>query len=194
LHVHRTVQADPAEVTHRHGLPVTRPSRTLLDLAEAVGPADLEQALAEAERRRLVRRPALLAYLGTVQGRRGIPAMRAALEREGGPAFTRSEAERRLLALVRAARLPPPRANASLAGYEVDFLWAREGVVVEVDGYAYHWTRGAFESDHRRDGDLENRGHRVIRFTWLQLQREPYFVVARLAGALVARAGARGVG
>jgi len=194
VRVHRTNRLEPAEVTRRHELPVTSPPRTLLDLAETVGPPDLEQALAEAERRRLVRRTDLLAYLGAAQGRRGIPVIRAALEREGGPAFTRSEAERRLLALVRAARLPAPRVNASLSGYEVDFLWAREGVVVEVDGYAYHWTRHAFERDHRRDGDLENRGHRVIRFTWLQLQREPYFVVARLAGALAARVAARGVG
>jgi very-short-patch-repair endonuclease len=110
--------------------------------------------------------------------------LRAALEREGGPAFTRSEAERRLLALVRAAGLPPPRVNPRLAGHEVDFLWTEARVVAEVDGFAFHSTRAAFERDRRRDADLGDSGHRVIRLTWLQLEREPHRVVARLAAAL----------
>ena len=48
------------------------------------------------------------------------PALRALLTE---PSLTRSEAERRLLALVRAAGLPPPRTNTPIGRYEVDFLW-----------------------------------------------------------------------
>jgi len=166
---------------------VTRPLRTLLDLAELVGPPELEQAIGEAERRRLVGRRDLIAYLSQAQGRRGAPAIRAVLDREGGPAFTRSEAERRLLALVRSAALPAPRVNALLDGYEVDFYWPEEGLVVEVDGYEYHSSRSAFERDHRRDADLGPESGQVLRFTWLQLEREPFFVVSRIAGELAAR-------
>ena len=71
---------------------------------------------AVAERRRLIRRHELLAYPQRATGRRGAPVLREVIEREGGPAFTRSAAERRLLSLVRAAELPPPRTNARFAG------------------------------------------------------------------------------
>jgi very-short-patch-repair endonuclease len=53
------------------------------------------------------------------------------------PAFTRREAERRLLHLIRTARLPAPQVNTTLEGYEVDFLWSAQRLVVETDGYAF---------------------------------------------------------
>jgi very-short-patch-repair endonuclease len=106
----------------------------------------------------------------------------------GNPAFTRSEAERRLLALIRAAGLPPPRTNVHVGPYEVDFLWPAHRLVVEVDGFAFHSSRAAFERDRRRDADLQARGLRVTRVTWRQLEREPHAVVARLAAALALRA------
>jgi very-short-patch-repair endonuclease len=53
--------------------------------------------------------------------------------------------------------------------------------VVEVDGYAYHGSRAAFERDRRRDADLTAAGYRVVRITWRQLTSEPHAVVARLA-------------
>ena len=97
---------------------------------------------------------------------------------------TRSEAERRLLRLVERARLPRPETNARLAGYEVDALWRLQRLIVEVDGYAFHGGREAFEQDRRRDADLMVAGHRVLRVTWRQLTREPEAVAARLAVTL----------
>jgi very-short-patch-repair endonuclease len=70
------------------------------------------------------------------------------------PAFTRSEAEAKPLALIRKARLPTPEVNARIGGYEVDFLWREQGLVVEVDGFAYHSTRRAFERDRRKDAEV----------------------------------------
>jgi very-short-patch-repair endonuclease len=100
--------------------------------------------------------------------------------------MTRSEAERRLLALVRAARLPQPETNVRLGRYEVDMLWRRQRLVVEVDGFAYHGSRRAFERDRRRDADLTQAGYRVVRFTWRQITQEPEAVVARLAALIAA--------
>ena len=56
--------------------------------------------------------------------------------------------------------------------------------IVEVDGYAFHGGREAFEQDRRRDADLMVAGHRVLRVTWRQLTREPEAVAARLAVTL----------
>jgi hypothetical protein len=45
--VHRS-PLTPDEVTKQHGIPVTTPVRTLLDLAAVVSTRELERALAEA--------------------------------------------------------------------------------------------------------------------------------------------------
>ena len=63
--------------------------------------------------------------------------------------------------------------NVLLHGHEVDFLWRRARLVVEVDGRRAHGTRRAFEHDRRRDADLTERGYDVIRFTWRQLAENP---------------------
>jgi very-short-patch-repair endonuclease len=86
-------------------------------------------------------------------------------------------------ALLRQARLPVPRVNARAAGYEIDFLWEPERVIVEVDGYAYHGNRRAFERDRRKDLALTSAGYLVIRISWRQLDEEPFVIVAHLARA-----------
>ena len=73
-----------------------------------------------------------------------------------------------------------------LNGYEVDFLWREQQLVVETDGYAFHSTRGSFERDRRKDQELQAAGWRVIRFTWRQVTGEPEAVIAALAVALAA--------
>src|SRR5690606_40329843 len=116
----------------------------------------------------------------------GAPLLRALLEREGGPAFARSEAEERFLALVRKARLPGPELNVRIAGEEVDFLWRRERLVVEVDGFEFHSSRDSFENDRRRDADLFGLGLRVVRVTWRHITKEPEATLVRVTRALVA--------
>jgi len=181
IRLHRTKRLAPDEVRTRHGIPLTSPARTLLDLA-ATSPRDLERALAEAYARHLVRRAELLALIARHPRHPGAARLRALIETD--PPFTRSEAERRFLALVRRANLPAPEVNVNLARYEVDFLWWRERLVVEVDGYAFHSSRRAFEDDRRRNVDLAARGFRVIRITWRQLVSEPEALLVRLAQAL----------
>jgi very-short-patch-repair endonuclease len=62
--------------------------------------------------------------------------------------------------------------------------WRAERLIVEVDGYAFHGGRAAFERDRRRDAELQAEGLRVMRVTWRQLVGEPDAVVARLTRAL----------
>jgi very-short-patch-repair endonuclease len=171
----------PAELRTRHRIPVTSPARTLLDLA-AISPRDLERALTEAYARGVVRRRELQALITRRRRHRGARRLRALTE--APPALTRSEAERRFLALVRKASLPAPEVNVRLEAYEVDFLWRPQRLIVEVDGYAFHSSRRAFEDDRRRDADLAARGFHVIRITWWQIISEPEAVVGRLAQAL----------
>jgi very-short-patch-repair endonuclease len=188
LRVHRTRSLDAKDIRLRHGIPTTSPARTLVDLAATVTQRELQRAVDEAEVRRLARREELLASVERAgSGRRGSAVLTQVLRREGGPALTRSEAEDRLLGLIAAARLPRPEVNVRVRGHEVDLLWRDSRLIVEVDGYAFHSTRTAFERDRTRDADLQAGGLRVLRVTWRQIADQPYALIARIAQALVVR-------
>lgn len=184
LRVHRLLNLDARDRALKNGIPVTAPARTLVDFAASAAPEELERALAEARAGRLVNDRLLSDALRRAGHRIGVGAVRASLRQDGGPKLTRSEAERRLLGMIRAARLPEPVTNARVAGLEVDLLWPDARLVVEVDGYAFHGYRAAFERDHRRDMALRDAGYEVVRVTWRQLVDEPLLVIAHLAQAL----------
>jgi very-short-patch-repair endonuclease len=184
---HRTNRLEPREVSVCQGLPVTSPARTLRDIAGTVSMRELERAVDEALVRRIVRLQQLRDAVAQDKGRVGGPLLAALLEHRGKPTITRSQAEERMLELIRAADFPPHETNARVNGYEVDFLWRPQRVIVEIDGYVYHSTRSAFERDRAKDAALAAAGFLVVRITWLQMERQPYVVVARLAQALARR-------
>jgi very-short-patch-repair endonuclease len=171
------------DARRRHGLPVTSPAQTLRDVASSMTAVELARLVEEAQVQRLVSRSELAAA-------RRAPALRAILARGDEPSLTRSEAERRLLALIRAARLPRPRTNVRVGRFEADMLWPAERLVVEIDGFAFHGGRAAFERDRHRDAQLLALGYRVLRITWRRLTREPEAVIATIAAALSAPARA----
>ncbi|MEA2349043.1 MAG: hypothetical protein QOG62_2830 [Thermoleophilaceae bacterium] len=187
IRVHRTRSLDPDEATSLRRIPVTTPARTLLDLAAQLSGAELEQAVAQAERRHLVTRAKLAALLARYPRRRGAAALRALLQHAEGPALTRSDAEKLFLSLVRRGKLPAPDTNVPLDPYEVDCLWREERLVVEIDSFAFHGDRRAFEADRRRDAELAGRGLQVIRVTWRQIVDEPEATLTRIAQALARR-------
>ncbi len=102
----------------------------------------------------------------------------------GGPHRLRSELEARLLALIGAARLPPPLCNRQVEAdgnrLEVDFLWPGQRVVVETDGRHFHDNPVAFERDRIRDRALHLGGYRVVRITHAQIDSEPEEVISTI--------------
>ena len=103
------------------------------------------------------------------------------------PEFTRSEGEKRLKALCKAAGLPLPRMNARVAAWEVDAFGLPQRLIVEVVGYKYHRTPRRFKSDRRKDAALTVAGYRVVRITWRRLRYEPHSVSAQLGALLSVR-------
>ena len=181
----RARPARPPRHPSRQRIPLSRPGAHPLDLAGG----SLARPRARAERgAHPPSRPAPAAPRCPRALSRPPWRGRAARAARSRAALTRSEAEARLLTLLRAAGLPPTAVNARIGRYEVDFLWRPKRLVVEVDGYAYHSTRAAFERDRARDAELQAAGHRVIRVTWRQLIATPEAVVARIAAALAATA------
>ena len=186
LSVHRVPLA-PDEVTRRRTIPVTTAQRTLLDLAGVLGPRALRRAVNEAAVLRLPDAPSLGELVARHPRARGVGALRALL-RSGQAGLTRSELEDAFLTLVDRAELPRPRVNLVLeharGRVEADCVWPHAGVVVELDGYASHGTRLAFERDRARDRALQVAGWRVVRVTWRQLVEQPDAIAAELRALL----------
>jgi very-short-patch-repair endonuclease len=147
--VHRCASLTPAMLTKRRGIPVTNPARTIADLRPLASPAELRDAIRQAEVRGL---------------RTGLEPRRKK---------TRSELEDLFLALCRRHRLPIPEVNVKVAGREVDFLWPALRFAVETDSYGFHRGQYAFEDDHDRDLALRLAGLDVARLTFRQLTTKP---------------------
>ena len=154
--LHRSSTLAPSACTRRQGIPLTTPGRTLDDLRGALAPVQVRRALRQAEVLRL--------------------PLPADSERDA----TRSELERRFLALCRRHGVPNPEVNARLDGFLVDFLWRDRRLVVETDGWRYHRGRAAFEDDRARDLRLKVLGYDVLRLTERQLAAGAIQAIRRL--------------
>jgi very-short-patch-repair endonuclease len=188
VQIHRTEYLDRRDVCRRSNLALTCPARTLIDFAVDAAGTELTHAFGEARAKRRVNDRELHAALSRLpSNHRGAAIVRSLILDEGGT-YDRSVAEQLMRRHLRSAALPQPVANVMLHGYLVDFLWPDVKVIVEVDGYATHGNRRAFENDRRRDQVHAAAGYVVVRITWVQLQREALAVVAVIAQAIARRA------
>jgi predicted transcriptional regulator of viral defense system len=166
IRIHRRALSE-ADITTRHGIRVTTPVRTLLDLADRLSERQLEAAVNEADRLDLVDPERLRAAAAG----RGAPTLRDLLDRDTF-ALTDSELERRFLPIVRRAGLPPPLTQQRLNGFRVDFFWPDLALVVETDGLRYHRTPAQQARDRRRDQAHAAAGLTPLRFTHHQVAHE----------------------
>jgi very-short-patch-repair endonuclease len=185
--IHRRVLA-PSDITERHGIPVTTPTRSLLDLAGTLGPRALEAAVNQADKLDLVDPEALRSALDAMKGRRAAPALRTLLDRRTFT-LTDSELERRFLRIARKAGLGKPMTQVRVNGFLVDFYWPDLKLVVETDGLRYHRTPAQQANDRRRDQVHTAAGLTPLRFTHAQVAFErPY--VRRTLTAVAKRSAA----
>jgi very-short-patch-repair endonuclease len=184
---HRSRLRDDEWLVH-DGIPVTSPFRAIFDLAAVLKMRELERALHEAEAREVTDRVSLPMLLERYPGRRGTPNLRALLESRQPATITRNDFEEAFLVLIDRHEVPRPRMNADLAlrgrFFEIDALWERERVAVELDSRGVHGTPKKFESDRQRDRILLAEGWRTMRITWRQLREEPAAIMDDLKKAL----------
>ncbi|HET7051088.1 MAG TPA: DUF559 domain-containing protein [Solirubrobacteraceae bacterium] len=176
---------DRRDVRRHLGIRVTSPARTIFDIAPRLTDKALTRAVNEL---RIARRLTLdhLAELATRLPRhRGAARVRPLIEIRRGP--TRSELEDTFAGFATRFDLPPFEFNARVAGYEVDVLFPEQRVIVELDGYAFHGTRQAFESDRERDATTLAAGFITVRITWERLTQDPEKEADRLNAILASR-------
>lgn len=175
--VHRARKLE--RTTHR-GLPITTPSRAILDYAATKPRHELLRfILANAEYERLLDIPELQRLTG--RGIAGSAALNDALQIHLPQlAHTRSRAERLLLIIGQAAGVPVPATNVRVNGWLVDAYWPHAKLVVEIDGTQAHKTPAQIRRDHQRDFELRQAGYIVLRYTEDQLETNPDAIVSEL--------------
>lgn len=189
--LHRSRDLDPEQVTTLDGLPITTPTRTLVDLGQVVPWKHVQEAFDHFQVAGLVTLESTRAALAlhSRRGRRGCGALRRVVE-SWGPIDVPVESvlEAALLRLCRDHGLPLPVAQVEvdLLGRirRVDFAYVELKLALEVDGYAFHSTKAGFEDDRARRNELTLAGWTVLHFTWAMVIHNPAAVARQIRIAL----------
>jgi very-short-patch-repair endonuclease len=168
------------DLTTEHGIPVTTPIQTLIDVSLRLDRPGVERMINEADKYSLTNPPQLRKALDARTGEPGVAKLRHILDRRTFR-LTKEELERRFLPLARKAGLPSPLTGQFVNGFEVDFYWPDLGLVVETDGLRYHRTPAEQARDRLRDQAHTAAGLTQLRFTHEQVRYEPEYVTRILA-------------
>lgn len=168
-------------------LPVTCPERTAIDIAADHPPLHAVAAVDSGLRLRQVTKRQLEAEL---RGRRTMPRARSAAEVLSlVDPLSGSVPESVARCLFVTAGLPAPICQFTITSdgrqiARVDFAWPHVRLVVEIDGFEWHFSREAFQRDRTRQNDLVLRGWTVLRFTADDVRLRPAMVVEKVAAGL----------
>jgi very-short-patch-repair endonuclease len=185
--VHHSRDLLAVDVDRRGMIPVTSPSRSLLDAAPRLTRPQLEEALDAAARGGVIS-TAHLRWRVEELRRRGRPGVGKILDvLPAEPVQARGEEswlEARLLRVVADAGLPAPRCQVRLqhsgGAARVDFFYDQARLVIETDGHGTHTTRLQRQADAERDARLAAEGYQVVRFTYDDVVGRPGYVVSTI--------------
>lgn len=187
---HEAARLDPVDVTTKDDIPVTSPTRTVIDLAGVLAEDELEEVLDDALRRGLTTPRRIRWRLEQLGNRRGSATLRRLLDaRDPRAAAPKSRLETRVLRAMRRGGLPMPerqfpiRHRGRVIGI-VDFAYPDAKLAIEADGYRWHSGRRRWEHDLGRRNALTALGWRVLHVTAQALERDPGVVVETIAAAL----------
>jgi hypothetical protein len=152
-------------------LPVTVFPQTMLDYATRATLTDVRLALARADFQAPLNAQAIAAVLKS--GRPGSARLRTALERHmPSLADARSRVEIAFMLMCEAYHLPLPELNARVAGWDVDILWRRQRIAIEIDSPGNHRTPAQVRRDRRKEKDLRALTFLVLRYSDDQVLKE----------------------
>jgi hypothetical protein len=191
--VHTSTDLDRCNVVRRHGIPITDPARTLLDVARKLRGTALVNAVEEARRHDLATWHDLIACVSTHarRGRAGIRRMREVIA--GGvtnDGITDTDSELAALGLLRENGYDEPRLQfriyeddgARLVA-EMDLAYPLDKVNFEIDGDV-HLQDAVRLKDEKRDHMLRTvYGWTIRRIWWTIPVREPDLFLQIVKGA-----------
>jgi very-short-patch-repair endonuclease len=180
----------PEDITTIDGIRVTKPARTLIDLATVEPLEVIERCLDDALRRKLVSLSFLERWLADPRrkGHRGTPILRRLVEERATTGVTESPLESQVLQLLRSGELPIPMlqyvVEVGTRSVRLDFAYPDAKVGIEADGFQFHDRRDEFDDERARGNELEAMGWHILRITAKHLERNPDEVVEWVRRAL----------
>lgn len=175
------------DITTLHGLRVTSPARTLLDIARSISTRKLHRFHNELRMRGLITNAQLIDVAERNRCHRGARLiLKLAGASDGEP--KRSNLEIEWTTFATRHQMPPYEMNVSGAGYRVDVLFRHpKPLIIELDGWSTHGTRQAYEQDRDRDANiLAQTGIPTVRITRDGLHARPRRQAQRV-NAILAR-------
>lgn len=190
---HESYLLDCDQITEVDAVPVTTPTRTVVDLGATATTDELVRVLDDFTRRSLTspeRVARLLDRLGAM--RPGYRNVEAALHRRIGPdpsATPESDLETVFDNLLRNAGLPSPERQHRVRlpdgrWVRIDFAYPERLLGIEVMGGQFHATPQRWAADVERVGALGAAGWLVLMFSDDQVRRTPDVVVAAVRHGL----------
>lgn len=185
LQVRRTQHLPDRHRAVVRGIPVTSVARTLLNLAAVMPQSSFERSFLEADRLGLIVDADLIDCLSRTRGRRGAACFRRmSMRRIPEMEDLRSVLEGLFLMLCRDEGIDRPETNVRIGPHEVDCVWRRNRLIVELDGYEFHRGLEKFEEDADRSSELRGLGWSTMRITWRMVTERPDEVATRVRNAL----------
>jgi very-short-patch-repair endonuclease len=184
------VRLDRADRTVLDGIPITTPTRTLIDIAGRFEDHKLLSVLEDLIRREMVRPDRLTARLSALRksGRAGGGRLQALLDQrgDGRPLESALEALVWQLIVESGVRLPARQYWVTAAGgrYRLDFAWPDLELGLECEGYTYHGGAARWGKDKARLAELAAARWRVLPVTWDACTRERKRVLRWLRSAV----------
>jgi very-short-patch-repair endonuclease len=168
--VHRSRHLPARDRTTNDRIPVTRPVRTVLDLAGRLTPELMEEAVDDALCRRLATVDALLRRVDECGRRHGAAVLRTILQAWNTDGTAANVAEMRIVRLILDAGFTGfvPQHEIHLGGQfvaRVDLGHQTAQVAIELDSFRWHAGRGPFRSDRVRGNRIAAAGWTVLRAT-----------------------------
>ena len=183
IKVHRCRTLARRDITRQLGIRVTTPARTVLDNSPRLTGKRLSRFVNDALRTPYLHVPDLADVLNRNPNHPGANRLRRFVE----DPTTNSPLEDDFLEFARRYGLPAPITNTHLLGYEIDVLYPRERVIVEVDGAEFHMDRDSFERDRKRDVVTLEAGYVTVRITDERMKHDAEEEARRLLAILAAR-------
>lgn len=182
--LHRTRRVNPASVIH--GIPITSPEKSLLDLAGFVPERVLQKAARSAVRKGVTTPGKMDEAIG-LYGGRGVKGTRAfrrvvAFVADDQSASV-SEIDLRLIVMDAPVPTPVQQLQVKLPDGShayPDFAWPDRMRIVEADGFEAHGTPEQLQHDLRRQNQLMDLGWEIRRFTATDIREKPDEVRAEI--------------
>jgi very-short-patch-repair endonuclease len=186
VRAHQSLVLFDADQAVRGGIPCTSPARLVVDLSGRRSVEELGRLVDDLQRRRLVhlRQVAQCASRLRLAPGRSLATVRKVLElRWEGYGPGDSDLESRILRALHQAGVPLPRQQVRVAiggrRCYLDLAYPEVMLAIEIDSWAFHRQRSAFDRDRAKGNELALLGWQVLRVTDAMTDEEIVALVRR---------------